>query len=79
MRRHPVPDLPPLSQRFIEFANFELPPVKDDLYFPTVSVYAMAWNQAVFPHGSHNAVALTEHIARMPAEARIPLETLMLR
>lgn len=78
MRRHTVPDLPPLSQRILEFANFELPPVKDDLYFPAVSVYAMAWNQAVFPHGSHNAVALTEHIARMPAEARIPLETLML-
>jgi hypothetical protein len=66
----------PFSQRFLEFANSELPPVKDDLYLATVSVYAMAWNRAVVPHGSQNAVAITEHIARMPAGARIPLETL---
>ncbi len=50
--------------------------MKDDLYLATVSVYAMAWNRAVFPPESHNALAIAKHIAQMPAEARIPLETL---
>jgi hypothetical protein len=71
-----VPDLPPLSQRFLEFANSELPAADDDLYLPMVNIYAMAWNRAVFPHGSQNAVAIAQHIARMPPEARIPLEAL---
>jgi hypothetical protein len=72
-----VPELPPLSKRFLEFAGSDLPAVDDEAhYLGVVRIYAMAWNRAVFPDGSHNATAIADHIAEAPAEVRIPLQML---
>jgi hypothetical protein len=51
--RECLPLLPPLSQRFLEFAGRDLPPPEEEDHFlATARVFGLAWNRAVFPEGS---------------------------
>jgi hypothetical protein len=72
-----APSIPPLSRRFLEFAGPDLPPPDEEAHFlATARVFGIAWNRAVFPDGSHNALEIDRYIARLPDSHRVPMQAL---